>query len=66
MKHPIPRWTFIVTPIVLLAMILTPWGETNATHPEAAPLALALIAIGNAFVLISITHWIKAVIGGAK
>jgi len=66
MKHPIPRWTFIVTPIVLLAMILTPWGEINATHPEAAPLALALIAIGNAFVLISITHWIKAVIGGAK
>ena len=66
MKHPIPRWTFIITPIVLLAMILTPWGEINATQPEAAPLALALIAIGNAFVLISITHWIKAVIGGAK
>ncbi len=66
MKHPIPRWTFIVTPIVLLAMILTPWGEINATQPEAAPLALVLIAIGNAFVLISITHWIKAVTGGAK
>ena len=66
MKHHIPRWTFIVTPIVLLAMILTPWGKINATQPEAAPLALALIAIGNAFVLISITHWIKAVIGGAK
>ena len=66
MKHPIPRWTFTVTPIVLLAMTLTPWVEINATHPEAAPLALVLIAIGNAFVVISIAHWIKAVIGGAK
>ena len=66
MKHHIPRWTFIVTPIVLLAMILTPWIEINAAHPEAAPLALVLIAIGNAFVLVSIAHWIKAVIGVAK
>lgn len=66
MKHPIPRWTFIITPIVLLVMLSAPWIEINAAHPEAAPLALALIAIGNAFVLISITHWIKSVIGGAK
>lgn len=66
MKHPIPRWTFIITPIVLLVMLSAPWAEINAKNPESAPLALSLIAIGNAFVVISITHWIKAVIRGAK
>jgi hypothetical protein len=66
MKHRIPRWTFVVTPIALLAMITTLLLKINVTHPEAVPMLLVLIAIGNAFVVISISHWIKAAIGGAK
>ncbi len=66
MKHRIPRWTFVVTPIALLVMIVTLLLKINVTHPEAVPMLLVLIAIGNAFVVISISHWIKAAIGGAK
>jgi hypothetical protein len=47
-------------------MITTLLLKINVTHPEAVPLVLVLIAIGNAFVVISISHWIKAAIGGAK
>ena len=62
MKHPIPKWTWIVTPLALLIMLTTPWTDLTARYPDAAPLMLIGIAIGNALVLISISHWVK----GAK
>lgn len=62
LKHHIPLWTFWATPLVLALMLLIPWAAYAKTNPDAGVLILALIAIGNATVLISITHWIK----GAK
>ena len=60
MKHPIPRWTFVVTPLSLLAMLATPWPEIASQSPESAPLALVILSVGMALVCISIAHWVKA------
>lgn len=64
--HIIPTWTYWACPLALLTMIMTPWSELNATDPDAAPLLLSLLAIGNAIVIISIVHWVKSALGGLK
>lgn len=60
MKHIIPVWTYIVTPLSLASMIFTPWPAIASQSPESAPLVLVLLSVGMALVCISIAHWVKA------
>lgn len=64
MKHHVPFWTYVITPLVIVAILVTPLDAINASMPEAAPLLLVLISIGIALIIISMTHWIKALLGG--
>jgi hypothetical protein len=60
-SHSIPAWTFIATPIALAIPLLMPWKELKHAYPDAEGLMLTSIAICMALVLISMSHWLRAV-----
>lgn len=65
-QHIVPGWTVWAAPLALIAMLLTPWKALVTQEPDAAFLLLTLLGIGNAIVVISITHWVKAALGGGR